>query len=592
TEEFKKEVYDLVGDEYTVVGEYTNAREKIKMRHENCKSGEDGYEYLVVPYSFIAGTRCPYCFKSKKKTTEEFKKEVYDLVGDEYTVIGKYINAREKIEMRHEDCGSEGRKHEYFVTPTDFLSSGNRCPNCFRSDRKTTEEFKKEILERFNGDYEVLGEYINAHTEIFVEHFCGNQFHVTPNTLMYYKSCPECSIEERRLKYSKTQKEFEEEVYKQVGNEYTVLGKYFNAKTKILMRHNSCDNEYKVTPDDFLNGEHRCPKCYRNKLKTTNQFNQELYEKYEGEYVLINKYKSSREKSVFIHECGYIWQTTPGRLLRGYGCPVCAGNKPRNTEEFKREVYDLVGDEYSVLGEYINADEKITFKHNVDSCDYVWETRPSVFKRGCRCPKCAGSLTKTTEEFKREVYDLVGNEYSVLGEYINTDTNVKMKHEVCEKIFYPNPYAFLNGTRCPGCSNSKIEKLFLDFLDELGLKDREDFFHNTTMPDCKFVRSLRFDFRIIGDKEYLIEFDGKFHYQNRISIDQLEIQMARDACKNKYCRDNNIELIRIPYWEFDNFKDLIDSHDINKLKSIILKGEFKSFLKEKLNIFDEYYPMK
>ena len=36
---------------------------------------------------------------NKKKTTKEFKQEVYDLTNDEYTVIGEYINSKTKINI-------------------------------------------------------------------------------------------------------------------------------------------------------------------------------------------------------------------------------------------------------------------------------------------------------------------------------------------------------------------------------------------------------------------------------------------------------------------------------------------------------------
>ena len=37
----------------------------------------------------------------KRKTHEEFVKEVELLVGDEYTVLGQYTNNKNKILMRH-----------------------------------------------------------------------------------------------------------------------------------------------------------------------------------------------------------------------------------------------------------------------------------------------------------------------------------------------------------------------------------------------------------------------------------------------------------------------------------------------------------
>ena len=46
---------------------------------------------------------------AKRKTTEEFKKEVYTLVGNEYSVLGNYINNKTKI-TNYEEFNS------YFLT--------------------------------------------------------------------------------------------------------------------------------------------------------------------------------------------------------------------------------------------------------------------------------------------------------------------------------------------------------------------------------------------------------------------------------------------------------------------------------------------
>lgn len=59
------------------------------------------------------------------KTQEEFKQEVFDLIGDEYYVIGNYISNKNPITMRHKKCG-----YEFDVTPNNFLSKNSRCPYC------------------------------------------------------------------------------------------------------------------------------------------------------------------------------------------------------------------------------------------------------------------------------------------------------------------------------------------------------------------------------------------------------------------------------------------------------------------------------
>lgn len=69
------------------------------------------------------------------------------------------------------------------------------------------------------------------------------------------------------------------------------------------------------------------------------------------------------------------------------------------------------------------------------------------------------------------------------------------------------------------------------------------------------VHSL-FDFAIFDDDGNLIkliEFDGEQHFKpvERFGGEEkFLIQQERDARKNKYCKDNNIPLLRIPYWDY------------------------------------------
>lgn len=74
----------------------------------------------------------------------------------------------------------------------------------------------------------------------------------------------------------------------------------------------------------------------------------------------------------------------------------------------------------------------------------------------------------------------------------------------------------------------------------------------------KFASGMnaRFDF-YVNDK-YLIEYDGETHYQYNLhgwhNKEQLEAQQERDIIKNQWCKDNNIPLIRIPYWHLNDIK--------------------------------------
>ena len=89
--------------------------------------------------------------------------------------------------------------------------------------------------------------------------------------------------------------------------------------------------------------------------------------------------------------------------------------------------------------------------------------------------------------------------------------------------------------------------------------------------DCKDAHVLPFDF-YLPQYNILIEFDGEQHYhpiprgKNNDGTKDYEILTKHDKIKTDYCIKNNIKLIRIPYWERYNEKEVLLSY----LKKMIL----------------------
>ena len=255
----------------------------------------------------------------RKKTTEQFIKEL-KLINPEITVIGKYIGALTKIEVKH-NCG-----YQWKVTPNSLLK-GNSCPKCFGTIKKTTEQFIKE-LKIVNPEITVIGEYVTALTKIEVKHTCGYKWKPAPNNLLHGNSCPNCSRVKANKKKTKTTKQFIEEL-KIVNPEITVIDEYVNKRTKIEVKHN-CGYQWKVTPESLLKGN-SCPKCSRVKAnkkntKTTKQFIEEL-KIVNPEITVIGKYIGALTKIEVQHTCGYKWKAAPSVLLQGISCPRCNESK-------------------------------------------------------------------------------------------------------------------------------------------------------------------------------------------------------------------------------------------------------------------------
>ena len=196
TEEYKNEVESITNNEYTILSEYKTQNDKILFKHLKC-----GREYLTTPKNFNRGRRCSHCNNNKKpKTTEEFSKEVNELTNGEYILVSEYgLNNKEKVTIKHLKCNKE-----FKIQPYNF-SNGNRCPFCYKvNNRKTTEEFSKEVTELTNGEYKVIGDYLynNIPIEIF-HNKCKKSYKVQPIKFLSGRRCPFCKESEGEYKIRK-----------------------------------------------------------------------------------------------------------------------------------------------------------------------------------------------------------------------------------------------------------------------------------------------------------------------------------------------------------------------------------------------------
>lgn len=133
----------------------------------------------------------------------------------------------------------------------------------------------------------------------------------------------------------KTNKQFLEQVYNKVKNDYTFKEEYVSAKTKIKVTHNTCDFTFTVSPDNFLNNNTRCPKCSGN-FKNDELFKKEINDLVGNEYSLLETYKTKRHKLLFIHnECGTSFKQHPENFLKGHRCPTCGLQKRSKENHYK-----------------------------------------------------------------------------------------------------------------------------------------------------------------------------------------------------------------------------------------------------------------
>lgn len=125
----------------------------------------------------------------------------------------------------------------------------------------------------------------------------------------------------------------------------------------------------------------------------------------------------------------------------------------------------------------------------------------------------------------------------------------------------------LHTTSC-GCINRSIgEENIENILRENNIIYAKEF----SFPDLVSQKKLRFDFAIFNTKGQLIElieFDGRQHFNDYTpwnSNEDFQSRQERDKLKDKYCKENNIKLIRIFYKDRDKITlDLLELNNYDK----------------------------
>lgn len=298
-----------------------------------------------------------------------------------------------------------------------------------------------------------------------------------------------------------------------------------------------------------------------SKTKTHEEFISQLSIKNPNVEVL-GKYIKARTKVKC--KClldGHIWDITPDNLLRGYGCPKCAG-KTKTTESFKEEI-SVISPHIKILGEYKTNSTKIECHCKLHK--YVFETTPSHLLRGqgckhCRAEKVGDSKRLTLEEFSQKLF-AINNEIEIIGEYVNAHTKILVKCKKCNREWYVIPNNALNrGISCTCNKKDNISKGETIIFDTLS-KHEINFIYQFSFDDLVGRNGglLSYDF-YLSEYNLLIEFQGEQHERPVEYFggeERFKRQQEHDRRKREYAIDNNISLLEIWYYDIDKIENII-----------------------------------
>lgn len=255
-------------------------------------------------------------------------------------------------------------------------------------------------------------------------------------------------------------------------------------------------------------------------------------------------------------DCGNIISVSRANLLRGTttncGCVKRKGN-PK----------DLTGQTFGRLT-VLEEDKEYYNNHQLKTKRIIWKCRCecgniiSVARSKLTCGEvkscgCLAKDTKSNKEYLEHKYGLL-TPIKIVG-VDNFRNNLILCKCDCGNYIKKSTAALrVSGkfASC-GCVFSQGEAYIKKLLQDNNIIYEEQ----KTYPNCKFPNTggaARFDFYI--NNSFLLEYDGQQHYkytnQGWNTKETYEKTIYKDNYKNLWCKENNILLKRIPYWELDN----------------------------------------
>ena len=300
----------------------------------------------------------------------------------------------------------------------------------------------------------------------------------------------------------------------------------------------------KLTTEQFIN---KAIKIHNNKY----------------DYSLVN-YINTKTKIKIICPIHGIFEQTPTKHIHNKrGCPICGGSKKLTNRQFINKAIKIHNNKYNYsLVNYINTKTKIKIICPIHGIFKQTPNNHIIKKYGC--PSCSNNKSLNTISFINRVKKIHNNKYDYsLVNYINAHTKVKI---ICpiHGVFEQTPNSHYQNIGCSKCHRSKGEEQ----IESILLKNNINFKTQKKFENCKDKRKLPFDF-YLPKYNLCIEYDGEQHFKifNNFwgGISQLSITQKHDQIKNKFCKENNINLLRIKYNE--NIENKLKK-ELNKYEKI------------------------
>ena len=432
--------------------------------------------------------------------------------------------------------------------------------------RYTTEKFirKVKVIHGDRYDYSLV-KYNGYYNKVNIICPIHGIFQQKPSEHLNGKGCPKCGKESEKKKKRYTTDYFIEISSKIHNNKYNYsLTDYVNSREKVKI---ICPvhGVFEQNPRKHMKGS-GCPKCMGRIFDKNDFINRsvaihgDLYD-----YSKVNYINAETKVCITCKKHGDFWMK-PDHHFHGQKCPKCQREKVTNSQRYDTRTFIIKakrvhGDKYDYSKvKYVDSNTNVVITCNKHG---DFKQLPSNHLMGVECPQCAKESvalkqTYDTPKFIELAQKVHGDLYDYsLVEYKNYNEDVII---ICKKHgeYKQAPFRHLSGKGCPICKASKGEKRIKEFLDNNKILYKAEYRLKNTNLFCS-NNYFRVDF-YLPSYQIIIEYNGIQHYESSDYFGgdlELEQRKERDFALKQFCKENKIELIEIPYTEFNNIESIL-----------------------------------
>jgi lipid-A-disaccharide synthase-like uncharacterized protein len=272
------------------------------------------------------------------------------------------------------------------------------------------------------------------------------------------------------------------------------------------------------------------------------------------DYSLVYYLGNTKKVKILCRKHGVFEISPNSHIINKTGCSKCSSNRKITTAEFiniSKEKYSEYNFSYEKT-DYFNQKSSVTItcqKHG----DFTVLANLHLYGNS-HCNLCSSRIIWNFDYFQSESNKVHRNKYKYDRDSFKNSTTKTLIFCESHGEFWQSPELHLKRkSGCPVCRTSKGESTISNLLEKLKI----EYIPQKIFDGCKHISDLKFDF-YIPQLNICIEFNGRQHYESVKAFGgdtEFEKIKLRDSIKEKWCLDNDTNLVVIKYT--DNIEEKI-----------------------------------